>query len=387
MLSGSNTYSGGTTISQGTLQLGDGSANNGSVSGNITDNATLVFANPDAQTYGGVISGSGALTKTGAGTLILSAANSYGGGTTISQGTLQLGDGSANNGSVLGNITDNATLAFANPIAQTYSNVISGNGALTKSGPGTLILSGANSYGGATTISQGVLQIGNGGASGQLGAGPVTDGAALVFDRSGATTVSNAISGAGAVTLAAGTLTLSGANSYGATTVNAGQLIIGNTLTNSGALTVAGGAVFQSNYTFSAASEYIGYSTSGAGAYAQSGGTNAVSGIEQIGYSVSGGTYTLSGSGVNSVGGLKFGNNQPNDVSATYNLNGGTLAVGSSGITYGTQSTSPTPTWSFNLGGGTLQATGNFTVANTNTWLVMALPAAPPARSTRKRTR
>ena len=131
-----------------------------------------------------MISGTGALTKTAAGTVILSNANSYGGGTTISQGTLQLGDGSANNGSVSGNITDNATLAFANPNVQTYSGVISGNGAVTKSG--------------------------------------------------------------------AGTLTLSGVSSYGATTVNAGQLTIGNNLINSGTLAVAGGTISQSSYAVNA---------------------------------------------------------------------------------------------------------------------------------------
>ena len=93
----------------------------------------------------------------------------------------------------------------------------------------------------------------------------MTNSGALVFNRSDATTVSNAISGTGSVTLAAGTVTLSGANSYGATTVNGGQLIIGNNLTNSGALTVAGGAVSHANCTVSAAGEYIGYMTSGAG--------------------------------------------------------------------------------------------------------------------------
>ena len=72
-LTASNAYTGITTISAGTLQLGDGLALNGSVQGTITDNATLVFANPSNQTYTGVISGngSGALVKIGAGTLTL----------------------------------------------------------------------------------------------------------------------------------------------------------------------------------------------------------------------------------------------------------------------------------------------------------------------------
>ena len=74
-----------------------------------------------------------------------------------------------------------------------------------------------------------------------------------MFNRSDSTTVSNAISGTGSVTLSAGSVTLSGNNSYGATTVNAGQLTVGNTLTNSGALSVVGGTISQSGYAVSAA--------------------------------------------------------------------------------------------------------------------------------------
>ena len=152
-----NSYSGGTTISGGTLQLGDGTANNGAVAGNITDNATLAIANPNAQTINSVISGTGAMTKSGSGTLTLIGTNTYNGNTTINGGTLQFGDGTANNGVVAGNITDNAILAIANPNAQTISNIISGTGLLTKLGSGTLTLSGTNTYSGVTAVNGGEL--------------------------------------------------------------------------------------------------------------------------------------------------------------------------------------------------------------------------------------
>ncbi|GFZ90061.1 autotransporter-associated beta strand repeat-containing protein [Dyella caseinilytica] len=150
-LNGTDSYTGGTTISAGTLQ---GTAS--SLQGNITNNAALVFDQAGDGTYGGVISGGGSVTKTGTGMLSLTGANTYSGGTMISAGTLQ-GDTT----SLQGNITDNATLAFNQVSDGTYSNVISGSGSLTKTGEGTLILDGANTYTGGTTVSAGTLEVGD----------------------------------------------------------------------------------------------------------------------------------------------------------------------------------------------------------------------------------
>ncbi len=90
VLSGPNTYTGLTTVSGGTLQIGDGIANNGVLPGSAANNAALVFANPTTVSYGGVISGNGNLTKTGTGTLILAAPSTYGGATLIANGTVRL---------------------------------------------------------------------------------------------------------------------------------------------------------------------------------------------------------------------------------------------------------------------------------------------------------
>ncbi|EHK4828382.1 autotransporter-associated beta strand repeat-containing protein, partial [Salmonella enterica] len=157
------------------------------------------------------------LTKTGAGTLILNAENTYTGSTTISEGTLI-----ATNVEALGtgNVTDNAVLELNT--GGDFDNAISGSGQVVKSGDETLTLSGANSYTGGTTISGGTLVANNVEA---LGTGDVTNNATLELNTGGDFT--NAISGSGQVVKSGDkTLTLSGANSYsGATTISGGTLI------------------------------------------------------------------------------------------------------------------------------------------------------------------
>ncbi|MBU8546975.1 MULTISPECIES: autotransporter-associated beta strand repeat-containing protein, partial [Roseomonadaceae] len=180
--------------------------------------------------FAGEIAGTAQLEKIGAGTLILTGANTYSGGTTITGGTLQVGSGGTTGGLGGGAVVNNGTLAFSRSDAVTFGDVISGSGTLTQAGAGTLILTGANTYSGGTTINAGTLQVGNGGTTGTLGSGAVVNNAALVFDRSDAVTVGGAISGSG--TLAqdgAGALILTGANSYsGGTTIQTGTVQVGD---------------------------------------------------------------------------------------------------------------------------------------------------------------
>ena len=98
ILTAAESYGGGTTISAGTLQLDDGGTS-GSITGNVTDNANFAIDRSDIYTLGGSISGTGAFQQLGTGTTILTAADTYSGGTSIAAGTLQLGSGGALTGS------------------------------------------------------------------------------------------------------------------------------------------------------------------------------------------------------------------------------------------------------------------------------------------------
>ncbi len=265
LLTGANTYAGGTTISAGTLQLGNGGAS-GSLDGAsaIANNGVLVFNRSDTITQGadfGTIGGTGAVTQAGGGTTIFTAANTYAGGTTISAGTLQLGNGGAG-GSIAGTsaITDNGALVFnrSDALVQgTDFGTISGTGTVTQAGAGTTTLNAVNSYAGVTTVSSGVLAAGSdanlGTAPGaatpghlDIGGGTLAatgsftlnanrgialgGGGTIQVDPTATLFYGGMIAGAGALTkTGAGTLVLGGNNAYlGGTTISAGTLQLGN---------------------------------------------------------------------------------------------------------------------------------------------------------------
>jgi outer membrane autotransporter protein len=154
VLTGANAYAGGTTISAGTLQLGDGGTSGGIV-GDVANNGALAFDRSDATTFGGMISGSGAVQQIGAGATTLTGANTYAGGTTISAGTLT---GSATSFGA-GAILDNGALVIAQPADADFANPINGSGVFTKQGAGRLNLTGSNGFSGPTTVAGGTLAV------------------------------------------------------------------------------------------------------------------------------------------------------------------------------------------------------------------------------------
>jgi autotransporter-associated beta strand protein len=217
--------------------------------------------------------GTAGFAKTGAGTMVLSASNSFNGDTQVRDGTLQLANIAALSGSTLdlraadiggvdftvagpqtytlGGLSgsrnlDNAgnTLAIgANNASTAYSGDLSGTGGLTKVGTGTLSLTGSSTYGGPTTVAAGVLSIGAGGSTGAIAVDVLVNaGATLAFNRADAVTFANVISGSGAVTkTGAGTLTLSATNTYTGTTTVSGGLIVSGSIADSATVVENGG--------------------------------------------------------------------------------------------------------------------------------------------------
>ena len=202
-LTAANSYSGITTISAGTLQVGAGGATGTLGTGAVINNAALAFNRTGALTVANTISGNGAVNQVGTSTTSLTGNNTYSGTTTISAGILSVGAGGTTGTLGTGAVINNATLQLNRSDATfTLANNISGTGALTKTAAGTsttLILTGTNTYSGTTTITEGTVQVGAGGTTGTLGSGGVvTTGGTLAFNRSDDITVANAITGAGA---------------------------------------------------------------------------------------------------------------------------------------------------------------------------------------------
>jgi len=257
--------------------------------GTITNGGfTLTVTQAAPQTYSGVMSGTGGLTKLGAAVLTLSGTNTYTGATTITAGGITTGaanviaDGSdvVDNAALVlggaetianlsgtGTVTNGGfTLTVTQAAPQTYSGVMSGTGGLTKLGAAVLTLSGTNTYSGATTITAGGITTGAAnviadGSSVVVNAPLVLGGGETIANLSGSSTITNGgftltvtqaadqtysgvMSGVGGLTKAgAAALTLTGINTYtGATAVNAGTLSFNAINTGVSAVTVSNAA-------------------------------------------------------------------------------------------------------------------------------------------------
>ncbi len=181
-LTSANTYSGDTTISSGTLRLG---GTTGSIAGNIVNNSILSLDRSNSFTFSNLISGTGSIDKSSAGVATLTAANTYTGGTSVSQGTLRLGASNrlASTGSLfifsgatfdLANFSQTVgafggpgtaaigtgSLTFGNNLDRTFQGAITGSGSFIKQGTGSFTMTGNNAaYTGTTTVNNGLLAV------------------------------------------------------------------------------------------------------------------------------------------------------------------------------------------------------------------------------------
>ena len=253
-LTGANSFSGPVTNSAGTLQIGDnGTA--GSLTAGITNNATLIWHRSDDTSYGGVIAGTGTLEKKGAGTLALSAANSYTGATTITEGIIRI-----SNSSALGTTAGNTTVASGaalelNSHMMTVADALvlngsgpAGKGALTNNAGLQASVSGAITLNSASTIGvQGILNL-NGGISGAQ---------ALTVAAAGTCNINSVIGNVASISkTGAGTLSLGAGSTHtfsGTATVSAGTMV-NNALANTMAASVASGATLMGTGTNGAVS-------------------------------------------------------------------------------------------------------------------------------------
>jgi fibronectin-binding autotransporter adhesin len=377
---------------QASLNQTSSSAAN-TITAGVRLNDTLVVTNSSANALeiSGAIIGSGGLTKSGVGALILGGGNSYTGATTITAGTLQVtrndalpssaltmsggaldltgvsasaGAFSASAGvSLTGGSLTATSYAFSNAAdTATVSSILAGSGGLTKTGAGNLTLNAANTYTGATTVSgggtltlgvanaiastgtltmtNGALVLGGTQSIAQfnatdvtLGAGTISASTGFTFSvGSGTNTVATVLAGSGTFAKSGnGTLLLTGSNTLSGThTINAGTLAIGsaNRIADGASVTLAGGTFDLGSFT----ETITNFNATGAGTI--TGGTLNTSG--SFGFSNGSGTVTvdtvLAGSGRTLT---KSGNGTlllkaANTYTGATTVSGGTLALGAS---------------------------------------------------------
>jgi fibronectin-binding autotransporter adhesin len=170
------------TTTPASAQLGINEAGSTTFSGPIavTGTANLFATTGGTATFSGAISGSsGVLTKSGAGTVVLTGANSYGGNVAVQAGRLQ-----GNAASLLNNVAvaAGAELLFNQTSTGTFTGIVSGSGSLTKTGAGVLAITNAQTFTGPITISAGALALSG---SGSLASSLITVAADGTLDASG----------------------------------------------------------------------------------------------------------------------------------------------------------------------------------------------------------
>ena len=382
-----NSFSGATTISKGTLQIGTANApgslgsnttvsvgaastlslvnvagnllsnnisNQASGTGLVSINSTTNFTLSGALTNGASIL---ALTKAGTGTTILTGTDSYTGATTVSAGTLQIGDGT--NGNLTGtgatavtvsgtatlaldlsggaNFSRNVNLSAAGANIKTIQNgintltaVISGTGVVNQSGSGTTILSGTNTYTGATNVITGTLDVAS---SGSLAAGSTVNvatggtlGGTGIIHGKATLTGNGAIDFAAGGTIA-GTLAVTGGNWDGVGTVT------GLVTSSSGTFTIGTGE----NLTATAGLALTGGTLAGTGTLTGSL-TDTSSSNQTFGGVITGATSTLT----------------MNKASTTLTLTGANTYGGATIVTAGTLQIGDGTTANASLGTGTV---------------------------------
>ena len=380
------------TLSTNSITIGTGGTLRGGghlFTNSILDNGEILY---DATFSGSSFvpaTGSGRLVVAGAGgILILNAANSYTGGTTISAGTLALAG--AGRLAATGTVVDNGTfdisqggnqaigdlsgsgtvnlgarqLTAGTANSTTFTGTINDGGigggtggSLLKQGTGTLTLTGANTYTGGTTISAGTLQLGNGGTSGSI-AGNVVNNGALIFDRSNTVTFSGVtITNNGAVNPSGSpignTQFLDSSNAASATITNGGSAF-----GLSPSLSAGGFTEFRT--TSNAANATI--TNDGGTASGGSGGfTEFLDSSNAASATITNGGSAFRFSASLSAGGFTEFRTTSNAANATITNDGGTASGGSGGFTeFRTTSNAANATIT-NDGGTASGASGGFT--------------------------
>lgn len=372
-LSGSNNYSGATTITAGALQLGSGGTTGSlGTSGAFVNNGTLIFNRSDTITQGtdfnsAGISGSGTIIKLGAGTVTLNAANTYTGTTDISNGAVRVANATGLGTSAAGTTVRSGAAVELDGGITMSSEAITLNGSGVSSGGALRSISGANTYAGTLTIASGSSIAADAGSL-TLSTAIANSGFTLTFSGSGNIS-SAAISGAGALTKSGnGTLTLANSSYSGKTTISGGAISVsGETGVGAAPLTFVADQITLNGGTYHSTAGFSFNTNRGITVAAAGGSISVASGINisisnnnatQPGLITGPGVLTKSGSGTVNLGGA-------NTFSGGFVLNeGGVRLLSAATAAGGALTSSAIGTGNFTINGGTLFGANDFVAPN-----------------------